>query len=72
VQPLDHRNITGEYNPTVHGFDGMTLITPANLLLKPFDEKIFAAADELRGNFEFNLDMNSGTSLGTGKPLERL
>lgn len=67
VQPTDGRNITGEYDPTIHSFDGMTRISLPNQLQKPFDENVFAAADELGGIFEFNLDMNSGKPLGTGE-----
>ncbi|EKM83240.1 hypothetical protein AGABI1DRAFT_118556 [Agaricus bisporus var. burnettii JB137-S8] len=72
VQPQDGRNVTGEFNATTHGFDGITHVSLPNQLQKPFDENVFAAADELGGNFEFNLDMNSGKPLGTGVVLPRL
>ncbi|KAF7777703.1 CAZyme family AA3 [Agaricus bisporus var. burnettii] len=65
VQPTDGRNITGEYDPTTHSFDGMTRISLPNQLQQPFDANVFAAADELGGNFKFNLDMNDGKPLGT-------
>ncbi|KAF7777702.1 CAZyme family AA3 [Agaricus bisporus var. burnettii] len=66
VQPTDGRNITGDFDPSIHGYDGMTQISVPNHLQKLFDMRCFEAADELRGNFEFTLDMNNGTLLGTG------
>lgn len=72
VQPTDGRNITGDFDPSIHGYDGMTQISVPNHLQKLFDMRCFEAADELRGNFEFTLDMNNGTLLGTGGYFKRL
>ncbi|XP_006461554.1 hypothetical protein AGABI2DRAFT_205343 [Agaricus bisporus var. bisporus H97] len=65
VPPTDGRNITGEFNPVIHGYDGMTRISLPNRLELPFDTNVRAAADELGGNFEYKLDLNGGNPLGT-------
>jgi hypothetical protein len=70
IPPGDGRNISGEFNQSLHGFDGMTHISLPNQLQRPFDDNVFAAADELGGTFEFTLDMNNGTMLGTGECFE--
>ncbi|KAF5349565.1 hypothetical protein D9756_008826 [Leucocoprinus leucothites] len=63
--PAEPRNTTGEFDPSVHGFKGMTLTSlPGHL--QAIDNRVIAAADELGGDFKFNLDMNSGNPLGTG------
>jgi choline dehydrogenase len=67
MKPTDGRNITGEYDPAYHNLDGMTRISLPNQLQRIFDKRCFEAADELGGNFKFNLDMNSGNPLGTGE-----
>jgi choline dehydrogenase len=72
VQPTDGRNITGDFNPAIHGFDGMTRTSLPNQLQRPLAERFFSAAVELGGNFEVNLDMNSGRPLGASKCFERL
>ncbi|KAF8959801.1 aryl-alcohol oxidase [Flammula alnicola] len=63
TQPADHHNITGQYNPAVHGFHGMTS-TSLPGFLQSFVPRSIQAANELEGPFEFNLDMNSGKPLG--------
>jgi choline dehydrogenase len=66
TQPTDGRNVTGEYDPSIHGFNGMTRTSLPNQI-QLFQENIFAAADELGGVFDFNLDLNRGRMLGTGE-----
>jgi choline dehydrogenase len=66
VQPTDGRNITGDFDPAVHGFDGMTRVSLPNEVQPLFDERFFNAADELGGNFSFNLDTNAGKNVGAG------
>ncbi|KAJ3565821.1 hypothetical protein NP233_g7394 [Leucocoprinus birnbaumii] len=62
--PAEPRNTTGQFNPLVHGFNGKTLTSlPGHL--QSIDSKTIAAANELGGDFKFNLDMNSGSPLGT-------
>jgi hypothetical protein len=50
----------------------MVPISLPNQIRKPFDERFFNAADELGGNFKFNIDMNSGKPLGSGKCFDCL
>jgi hypothetical protein len=64
MQPTDSKNITGEYDPSIHGFDGMTCTSLSNRI-QPFVENIIAHADELGGVFDFNLDLSRGRILCT-------
>jgi hypothetical protein len=60
----DHHNITGQFNPAVHGFDGINTVSLAGFP-SPVDDRIIATTTELE-EFPFNLDMNSGYQLGIG------
>jgi hypothetical protein len=71
VQPTDGRNISGNFDPAIHGFNGKTRVSLPNELQNLFDVKFINAANELGGNFKFNLDMNSGKPLGAGRCFER-
>jgi choline dehydrogenase-like flavoprotein len=64
--PKDGHNITSQFNPDVHGFDGVTSVSLAGFP-SGIDDIVFQAADELEGDYAFNLDMNSGNPLGIGK-----
>jgi choline dehydrogenase len=66
MPPTDGRNVTGDYNPAVHGFDGLSRVSLPNRVENPFDQNVFAAAHELGGIFNVTLDWNSGNPLGTG------
>lgn len=70
MPPTDGRNTTGEYNPAVHGFNGLSRVSLPNRVENPFDRNVFAAANELGGIFNVTLDWNSGNPLGTGKCFE--
>ncbi|TFK35254.1 pyranose dehydrogenase [Crucibulum laeve] len=63
--PSDHHDTTGQYNPRIHGFSGMTYVS-----LSGYDEpnspKLLQVTKELPHEFPFNLDMNSGNPLGLG------
>jgi hypothetical protein len=72
MPPTDGRNITGDYDPAIHGFDGMSRVSLPNRVERPFDQNVFAAANELGGIFNVTLDWNSGNPLGTGEPFELL
>ncbi|KXN83424.1 Alcohol dehydrogenase [acceptor] [Leucoagaricus sp. SymC.cos] len=64
TSPAEPRNTTGQFDPSVHGFHGKTSVS---LFGHPqaVDDRVIAAANELGGEFKFNLDMNSGHPLGT-------
>ncbi|KAJ6494966.1 aryl-alcohol-oxidase from pleurotus Eryingii [Mycena vulgaris] len=60
----DHHNITGQFNPSVHGFTGINTVSLSGFP-SPVDDRIIATTSELE-EFPFNLDMNSGYQLGIG------
>lgn len=65
--PADLHNTTGEFNPSVHGYDGINYVSLAGYVTS-FDYRVMKATTELPDEFPFNLDMNSGYQLGIGKP----
>lgn len=72
--PADGHNTLGQFNPLVHGYNGLTM-TSLTATPQPFDSRVLAASAELGGDFKFNLDINSGFPLGLGEsssqPLSR-
>ncbi|KAJ6602929.1 aryl-alcohol oxidase-like protein [Mycena sp. CBHHK59/15] len=62
--PADNHNTTGQFNPAVHGFDGMNTISLAGYPT-PVDPLVIQTTNEVP-EFSFNLDMNSGYQLGLG------
>jgi choline dehydrogenase len=65
MQPTSGMNVTGDFNPAIHGYDGPIRVSLPNDFQKIFDVKFFQAADELGGIFNYNVDMNSGNPLGS-------
>ncbi|KAG6833033.1 hypothetical protein H0H87_012044 [Tephrocybe sp. NHM501043] len=63
--PADNHNITGQFNPNVHSFNG---VTGVSLSGSPtgIDGRVINATSQLGPNYKFNLDMNSGSPLGIG------
>ncbi|KAK7042187.1 GMC oxidoreductase [Favolaschia claudopus] len=62
--PADHHNNAAQFNPRVHGFNGINSVSlPGNP--RPVDGRVIATTTELV-EFPFNLDMNSGFPLGIG------
>ncbi|KAG6836451.1 hypothetical protein H0H93_007883 [Arthromyces matolae] len=61
--PVDNHNTSGEFNPTVHGFDGINAVSlvgyPENI-----DPRFIQTTKDLPDEFPFNLDYNSGNPLG--------
>ncbi|KAJ7723574.1 aryl-alcohol oxidase, partial [Mycena metata] len=62
--PADHHNTTGQFDPLVHGFNGINTVSLAGFP-SPVDDRIIETTKEL-DEFPFNLDMNSGAQLGIG------
>ncbi|KZT22388.1 GMC oxidoreductase [Neolentinus lepideus HHB14362 ss-1] len=61
----DGSNATGKYNPAVHGYNGINTVS---LYGYPtvIDQRVLQTTQELGSEFPFNLDMNSGDTLGIG------
>ncbi|KIJ54911.1 GMC oxidoreductase [Sphaerobolus stellatus SS14] len=63
--PTDGHNETGEFNPAVHGFNGINTVS-LNGFPSPFDGRVIQATKELPDLFPFILDWNAGKPLGLG------
>ncbi|KAF8651128.1 hypothetical protein AX16_004874 [Volvariella volvacea WC 439] len=57
VSPADGRDMTGMYDPAVHGTSGALPVSMPGMPL-PLDKKLVNVLDELRDEFPFNQDMN--------------
>jgi hypothetical protein len=64
---VDHHNITGEFIPSVHSFNGINSVSLGGWGYSS-DEIMLKATAELP-EFPFNEDMNSGNHLGFGELL---
>ncbi|KAK0196139.1 pyranose dehydrogenase [Armillaria mellea] len=65
VASADHHNTTGQYDPTVHSFDGVNSVSIAEYP-SVIDDHVIQVTKELPEEFPFNLDYNSGYHLGIG------
>ncbi|KAH0581636.1 Choline dehydrogenase, mitochondrial [Termitomyces sp. J132] len=65
VAPADHHNTTGQFDPSVHSFNGTNFVSLAGFPT-PIDGRIINATHQLGGQFKFNLDYSSGNPLGIG------
>ncbi|KAK7058013.1 mitochondrial choline dehydrogenase [Favolaschia claudopus] len=63
-QPTDHHNISGQFDPSVHGFQGINSVALQGYPT-PIDGRIIETTTQL-AEFPFNLDMNSGNPIGIG------
>ncbi|KAG7098408.1 hypothetical protein E1B28_000366 [Marasmius oreades] len=65
--PFDGHNTTGEFDPSVHSFDGMNSVTLSGLRHQ-LDTQVIQASKAVGNDsdFRFVLDMNSGNHLGIG------
>ncbi|KIK65201.1 hypothetical protein GYMLUDRAFT_220474 [Collybiopsis luxurians FD-317 M1] len=61
--PADHHNTTGQFDPSVHGFNGPLQISLGTRT--PLDSLFLSTTEEL-SEFPFVLDMNSGNPIGMG------
>ncbi|KAF7341978.1 Aryl-alcohol oxidase-like protein [Mycena venus] len=64
VAPTDNHNETGEFNPTLHGFDGINAVSLPGYPTVAIESQIEQVTEELADLFPFNLDYNSGFPLG--------
>ncbi|KAK0447278.1 aryl-alcohol oxidase precursor [Armillaria borealis] len=65
VPPADRHNTSGEFDPVVHGFDGVNSVSLPGYP-RGTDGRVIQATKELHSEFPFNLDYNSGYHLGIG------
>ncbi|KAF8665692.1 hypothetical protein AX16_000145 [Volvariella volvacea WC 439] len=65
VDPVDGHDTSEQWDPDVHGTTGPLLVTVANHP-SAIDQRIFDTLSELPDEFQFRLDMNSGSQLGVG------
>ncbi|KAF9444132.1 GMC oxidoreductase [Macrolepiota fuliginosa MF-IS2] len=65
-QPSDNHDVEGELDPTMHSSMGKVAVTLPNDLSPAIDAATLQASKELGGDFQFNIDMNSGKPLGVG------
>ncbi|KAJ2920802.1 hypothetical protein H1R20_g16290, partial [Candolleomyces eurysporus] len=64
VAPLGGRDITGQYDPRVHGLKGNVFVSLSQIGPSDFERRVIQTTQDLRRDFPFNLDPNSGTPLG--------
>ena len=57
--------MSAQLNQSAHGTDGPLGITIAGVSV-PSDARVINASKEIGGQFDFNLDMSTGNSIGTG------
>ncbi|KAG6856866.1 hypothetical protein H0H87_012683 [Tephrocybe sp. NHM501043] len=63
--PADHHNTKGQFDPTVHGFEGINAVSLSGFP-HATDSRVIQTTSELPNEFPLNLDMNSGNPLGVG------
>ncbi|KAF8876657.1 hypothetical protein BD779DRAFT_1449174 [Infundibulicybe gibba] len=64
-RPADNHNTDGKYDPSIHSPRGMTAVTLGGYS-QAIDDRLFQTTKDLKDEFPFNLDMNSGRPLGVG------
>ncbi|KAK2463911.1 hypothetical protein APHAL10511_004083 [Amanita phalloides] len=64
VRAWNNQSDLGKYNPAVHGYGPLLTSLPANN--SQLDYTVINSTREFNGQFPFNLDLNSGQSLGVG------
>ncbi|RDB18616.1 Pyranose dehydrogenase 3 [Hypsizygus marmoreus] len=65
VRPADGHNTTGQFDPSVHGFNGINSVSLQGSST-PIDAKVISATRQLGGDFKFVLDQNNGKPIGVG------
>ncbi|KAL0578811.1 hypothetical protein V5O48_003178 [Marasmius crinis-equi] len=64
--PTDNHDQTGQFDPVVHGFKGITSVSLNGFPTPAIDARVAQLTQELSDEFPFNLDINSGFPLGVG------
>ena len=59
--------MTGQFDPAVHSFNGLLEVSIRGSQTA-IDDMVIQTTEELKDEFPFNLDMNSGDMLGIGEP----
>lgn len=65
--PSDHHNTIGQFDPGVHGFEGINSVSLYGFA-QPIDDRVIETTRQL-AEFPFNVDDNSGNQLGIGEYL---
>ncbi|KAF9482345.1 aryl-alcohol oxidase-like protein [Pholiota conissans] len=65
VPSADQHDTTGQFDPAVHGFNGL-LLTSLPGFPSDIDGRVTNTTVVLKDDFPFNVDMNSGNPLGVG------
>ena len=63
--PADLHNITGQFDPTAHGYNGITSVSLPGFP-QATDDMVLKATQQLPDEFPYNVDFNSGNPLGIG------
>ncbi|KAL0579596.1 hypothetical protein V5O48_002434 [Marasmius crinis-equi] len=71
--PADGHDTTGEFDPSVHSFDGINGVTLSGFR-NQIDTRIIEASKSMDNDsdFRFVLDMNAGTELGVGSLVPKI
>ncbi|KAF8512598.1 aryl-alcohol oxidase [Hysterangium stoloniferum] len=65
VPPADGHDTTGQFDPSVHGFNGINSVSLPGYP-QAIDNMVIQTTVELADEFPFNQDINSGNPLGLG------
>ncbi|TFK22911.1 pyranose dehydrogenase [Coprinopsis marcescibilis] len=65
TSPSDGHDDRGEYDPKYHSTTGLVSVSITGAT-QAIDAKVIQASKELGGEFQYNVDMNSGNLLGLG------
>ncbi|KAF8894423.1 pyranose dehydrogenase [Infundibulicybe gibba] len=65
IPPADQHNTTGQFNPAFHSSSGINSVSLPGFA-QATDGRILQTTEDLKAEFPFNLDMNSGKPLGLG------
>ncbi|KAG6907258.1 hypothetical protein DXG01_009678 [Tephrocybe rancida] len=65
TQPADQHNTTGQFDPSAHGYIGVTSVSLSGYPLDT-DKRILEATSQLPEEFPYNQDLNAGKPLGVG------